>query len=170
MIKLIDLIKENNSFQYKIYCDVDGVLANFDKGFMELSGGISPSQYEAKYGKTKFWKVIPEKSVEFWANLEWMPGGQQLWKYIEKYTPKLLTAPSRQESSKIGKLQWAKKNIPGVEVIFKPAKEKHHYANENSILIDDRKDNIDRWRDAGGVGIYHTSTLNTIGNLKKLGL
>jgi hypothetical protein len=37
-------------------------------------------------------------------------------------------------------------------------------------LIDDRADNIQRWKDAGGVGVLHTSAADTIQQLKELGL
>ena len=41
---------------------------------------------------------------------------------------------------------------------------------QNHILIDDRKDNIERWEAAGGIGILHTTTENTIACLKKLAI
>ena len=43
-------------------------------------------------------------------------------------------------------------------------------ASPNAILIDDRKDNIEQWIEAGGIGIHHTSTNSTIKKLQKLGL
>ena len=39
------------------------------------------------------------------------------------------------------------------------------FASPNSILIDDREDNIKGWIDAGGIGILHTSADNTINTL-----
>jgi hypothetical protein len=38
-----------------------------------------------------------------------------------------------------------------------------------AILIDDYKKNTDQFTDKGGIGILHTSTSNTIRELKKLG-
>jgi hypothetical protein len=35
-------------------------------------------------------------------------------------------------------------------------------------LIDDRKDNIEAWEQAGGIGILHTDADNTINQLNKL--
>jgi hypothetical protein len=93
-----------------------------------------------------------------------------LWDYIEKYKPTLLSAPSREESSRIGKRIWVKRNMPGTKLLLKSAERKQEYATSNAILIDDRADNIQRWNDAGGIGIHHTSTANTIDQLKKLGL
>jgi hypothetical protein len=37
-------------------------------------------------------------------------------------------------------------------------------------LLTDREDNINQWRDKGGIGIFHTSAADTIKQLKELGL
>ena len=37
--------------EYEIYCDMDGVLCDFDKRFMEFSNGMPPGKYESKFGK-----------------------------------------------------------------------------------------------------------------------
>lgn len=169
MIKFLKILKEVVSEKYIIYCDVDGVLANFDKGFKELTGYL-PKDYEVKFGIDEFWKAIPEDTTKFWAELEWMEDGKQLWDYIKKYNPMLLSAPSRAETSKLGKKEWVAKELPGVKLILKGAKYKHEYAKPHSILIDDRKDNIERWKNAGGIGIYHTSTQDTINQLNQIGL
>jgi hypothetical protein len=99
-----------------------------------------------------------------------MPDGKRLWKYIEKYNPKLLSAPSRQEDSRVAKLDWVYKELPDVHLILRSAKHKKDFATPTSILIDDRLDNIQGWRDAGGIGIHHVSTKHTIDQLKVLDL
>ena len=48
--------------------------------------------------------------------------------------------------------------------------DKHEYAAPNHILIDDRDKAILPWREAGGIGILHTSANDTIAQLKELGL
>ena len=55
-------------------------------------------------------------------------------------------------------------------MILTRAVDKAKYANKDSILIDDRKQNIDHWIESGGIGILHTSAKDTIKQLKKLGL
>ena len=155
--------------QYKVYCDMDGVLVDFERGYNELTGKQTPG-VDSTYDKDDFWGAITKAGVKFWADLNWMSDGQQLWDYIKQYNPKLLTAPSREESSRIGKLVWVDKNLPNTPIIFKQAKDKKDLAEPNAILIDDRKDNIQQWIDAGGIGIRHTSTESTIKQLQKLGL
>mgnify|MGYP003845108133 CR=1 FL=1 len=97
-----------------------------------------------------------------------MPNGQTLWDYIKQYNPTLLSAPSRQNESRLGKRLWVKNNIPGTKLILANAENKQNYANDKSILIDDRPSNIEQWRASGGVGILHTSASDTIKQLKDL--
>jgi hypothetical protein len=151
---------------YKIYCDMDGVLVDFEKGYKELTN--KDASY--KTNPEEFWAPITKAGAAFWIKLQWMPDGKELWDYIKGYNPELLSAPSREESSKIGKFTWVKRNMPGTKLILRSAERKQEFATPNSILIDDRADNIQRWKDAGGVGIHHTSAANTIQQLKDLGL
>ena len=151
---------------YKIYCDMDGVLVDFDKGYKELTG--TEASFDTP--KEEFWEPITKAGAAFWIRLKWMPDGKQLWDYIKPYNPDLLSAPSREESSKIGKRVWVKRELPGVKLILRQAERKQEFSTPNSILIDDRADNIQRWKDAGGIGIIHTSAADTIQQLKDLGL
>jgi len=156
---------------YKIYCDMDGVLCDFDKRFMEFSNGMPPGKYESKFGKKAFWKLISEKGVGYWVGIPWMSGGKDLWEYIKPYNPNILSAPSLNPSSKEGKLEWINKNLTNVKEIFLvPANEKQEFAKPKAILIDDRTSNIEQWRAKGGIGILHTSANKTIEQLKELGL
>ena len=40
MIKLTDILKEVEGNKYTIYCDLDGVLVDFDKGYKNLTGKL----------------------------------------------------------------------------------------------------------------------------------
>jgi hypothetical protein len=178
-VKLTDLYKqikeqetEPQEQKYQIFCDMDGVIADFEKRFKELNPErLSASQYQNKYGTEKFWNLIDvENKVKFWVGIDWMSDGKQLWDYISKYTPKLLSAPSRNPASRLGKRLWVKNNLPGVELILASADKKKNYSKGNRILIDDRPDNIDQWRSQGGIGILHTSAQDTIKQLQNIGL
>jgi hypothetical protein len=167
----LPLFEEEEVMNYTIYSDMDGVLSDFDKRFMEFSDGIPPGQYEQRRGKEEFWKLIDDTvGVPFWAGMDWMSDGKEYWNYIEKYNPIILSAPSKKEESKYGKRIWKKRNMPNNKMILVPAWKKKEYANPTSILIDDRADNINQWEAAGGIGILHTDAASTIAKLKKLGL
>ncbi len=110
---------------------------------------------------------------KWWAELPWMPDGQRLWNYIKKYDPLILTTPMRNEASEEGKLIWVEYNlgIPRGRVHF--SHNKHEFAKDGenpNILIDDfLRKNVIPYREAGGIGIYHTSADSSIEELKKLG-
>lgn len=152
---------------YKIYCDMDGVLVDFIKGYFELTGKDITGQYHTN--KT-FWKPIDAAGLNFWLNLEWTPDGKALWDYIKKYNPELLSSPSIQNDSRVGKAKWVERELPGAHLILRSASKKQEFASPDTILIDDRESNIEQWADAGGIAIHHTSTENTINQLKQLNL
>lgn len=161
---------------YKIFVDMDGVVADFDKRFTDLSG-MSPSDFESKHGKTAFWDFIDvEHKLAFWIGIPPMPDAQTLIDFVSKYDYEMLTAPSIKKESLMGKglwmKNWTKRGLfpSKPKVNYKPAKNKHQFAASNHILIDDKPSTIDSWKAAGGVGILHTSAGNTIKQLKKLEL
>ena len=156
--------------KYEIYSDMDGVLTDFDKAFMEVSGGIFPSEYEKNFGKDGFWKLIDAEGADFWEKMPWMSDGKTYWDYIKEYNPILLSSPSRSSTSRLGKRLWVKNNLPGTKLILAQAKDKQNYAQKDRILIDDRPSNIEQWRASGGVGILHISASDTIKQLKELGI
>ena len=168
MISLVELLLGEQ--KYRIYCDMDGVLSNFNGRFHEMAGQ-TPEEYQQMYGKSKFWKAIDGERERFWDGMDWMPDGKQLWSYIEKHNPELLSAPSSKEYSHTGKKNWVDSHLPGVKLNLKPAKEKVEFCEKpTDILIDDKPSTIDSWNAKGGIGILHTNTANTIKQLKKLGL
>jgi PAS domain-containing protein len=163
--------------QVNIYLDMDGVLADFDQRFQSLSG-MSPNEFESKYGIQEFWNFIDEKhKIAFWVGIPIMNGAQQLVNYVSKYHYEVLTAPSNEKQSILGKNLWIKKHIDlfgtKPKVNFKKAKNKHLVKptlTKGDILIDDRADTIDRWNAAGGTGILYKSSSQVINDMKKLGL
>jgi len=155
--------------KYTLYCDMDGVLCDFEKRFEDLTG-LSPNAYRDKNGLDKFWKVITEDGVRFWVGMDWMPDGKQLWDYIKPNVYSLLSSPSSDNSSRLGKRLWVKNNIPGTKLILSSRKNKQTYSKENAILIDDMLPTIEEWNAGGGIGILHTSAASTIKQLKELGL
>jgi len=157
---------------YKIYCDMDGVLTDFESRFEHFTGK-SPKDYEREYGIEQFWHLIDSKiGVRFWVGMNWMPQGNELWNFISPYRPSLLTSPSRDNTSRLGKNLWVKNNLnPKPKVIFAYSKDKQRYADENSILIDDKKSNINEWNAKGGIAIRckDGDTSSVINELKALG-
>lgn len=144
---------------YKIFCDMDGVLTNFDKAYLNLTGVDLAGQH---LNDKNFWEPIDKAGVEFWSDMEWEPDGKDLWNVISKYKPVILSAPSRKVDSKVGKFHWVERELPGVDLILRSAERKKEFAKPNHILIDDREDNIKGWIENGGEGILHKSASSTI--------
>ena len=149
--------------KYKIYCDMDGVLVNFNKRFNKLTSS-NPTQYREENGIDKFWEVIDNEGVGFWVGIEWMDDGKILWEYLKSNFKdvELLSSPSRAENSRLGKRLWVRNHKLGVKLNLEYSRSKHKYAAPNHVLIDDREDIIKDWENKGGIGILHTSAENTI--------
>lgn len=154
-------------YEYNLYCDLDGVLTNFSKGYYNLTGVDLNGRF---YNNKNFWEPIDKAGRKFWSDLEWMKDGKKLWSYIEKYNPEILSAPSDDVSSRVGKFDWVKRELPGVHLNLRSMEYKKEFANPQSILIDDNETNVLDWNNAGGIAIHHKSAKETIKKLKELGL
>ena len=154
LLEAYPVVEQKEKPPYQIYCDMDGVLTNFESRFDHFTG-MNPQQYEKQYGSEQFWHLIDNKiGVRFWVGMDWMPEGRRLWDFIKPYQPHLLTSPSRNNTSRLGKNLWVKNNLnPKPKTIFAYSADKQRYANENRILIDDKKSNINEWASKGGIAI-----------------
>jgi phosphoglycolate phosphatase-like HAD superfamily hydrolase len=170
-------LREEES-EYKVYLDMDGVLADFDQRFRDLSG-MEPRDFENKYGKKAFWNLIDEENkIKFWVGIPVMPGAADLVDAVKDYNYELLTSPSAKKQSYLGKILWVKNHTGSVfpskpRINFKKAKEKHLVKPQlakTDILIDDREDTIGRWNAAGGTGIVYKNISQVLNDLGKLGL
>lgn len=168
----------NEQSEYKIYCDLDGVLVDFIRGIkdnIDMSIGTW-GDWKAKKKKTSqhVWSEVAEIGASFWSELHWTKDGKQLWNYIKKYDPIILTARPKTVNSAIkGKQQWINKQLgsnASSKALIVLGIQKQDYADSNSILIDDNKRNIRQWKSKGGIGILHKNTNDTLKQLKELGI
>ena len=159
----------------KLYCDMDGVLADFKKGAERVTG--VPISKWMNLTKQDKWNPIRNDNT-FWETLPWMSDGKQLWNYIKKHSPDILSAYiDRNIDPKCipGKQKWCKKELglSGARVNLVKRSQKQNYAQTGyrspAVLIDDYKPNTDQFTRRGGIGIYHTSASNSIRQLKQLG-
>ena len=158
----------------RIYCDMDGVLCDFKTAAEKVTGmPIMKWMYASKSEK---WQKIKD-TPKFWHTLPWQAGGRQLWSYISKFDPHILSAyveESYDPNCIPGKTKWLSKNA-GIsnrsKINLVRRKEKKLFAKKGnpSILIDDYEKNVREFINAGGTGIHHTNTSKTIAQLKRLG-
>jgi hypothetical protein len=155
----------------KIYLDMDGVIANFEKKYEELFGML-PAQADSHkvFGK-QFAQFIQGKNF---GSLELIPDAWTLMNYLNTcgVPVEILSSTARPENNNAIKQQkevWLTAHGITYPTIFVPGKKlKAKYADENSILIDDTESNVDEWNAAGGTGILHKDALTTISILNTL--
>lgn len=161
---------------YQLYCDMDGVLCDFDAQFDHYFG-MSPKEYIQERGEKAFETAVEEGGIEFWSEMPWFPGSQDMWKKISKYGTIILSSPSNFSKAKEGKKLWIEKNLnpKPKEIIFKQTGDKHTILSgkgkeeiKKSVLIDDYGVNLKPWIAMGGVGIKHKNEKDTSHILQQL--
>ena len=154
----------------QIYCDMDGVVADFISYTTEILG--------TKF-KDEYWDQLPN---DMFLQLPKMQDADVLWKYIKQFDPFMLTAVPRESRGPIAKrawkdkTRWMKKNFrlseDKMRIVLR--KNKKNFAMDGrdrrpNVLIDDHKGNINEWESAGGIGVHHINANSTINDLKKIG-
>ena len=164
----------------KIYFDMDGVLADFEKGVRELCHMEPQPQNGKRSAKVDdlMWEAIREVD-HFYDRLDLMPGAKEMFDILYgKYGDRceILTGIPRAErgleTAAEDKINWAHRLLSEqVKVNAVCRKHKQEFCTgPESILIDDREKTIREWRDLGGTAILHTSPEETIRELKQLGV
>lgn len=156
---------------------MDGVLTDYEKMFEKISGGMTPDDYDnqhsVKDSDNPSFFLTQNASPDFYANQDWMPDGKQLYDFVKNFDSELLSHAARLTPDDLrsvtGKEQWIEKHGIKLHANLVPNRsDKAKFANENSILIDDRKDNVTDFINAGGIGILHKNATDTINKLKDI--
>lgn len=152
----------------KIYVDMDGVIADFERRYTKLYGKISEEQRRSEF-RNNFKNFI---ETEQFATLELMPDARQLITALDKIDiPKeILSSTAYQEvyeTISMQKARWlATHNIPWKQNFVPGKAHKYKWATPNSIIIDDTLSVIYDWNKAGGIAIHHKNTHNTLAILE----
>jgi 5'(3')-deoxyribonucleotidase len=165
----------------KIYFDMDGVLADFERGVNEICGLTPPSQ-NAKHHKPgeddEMWEKI-KQAEHFYDALEYMPGAKKLFDAVyEKYGDQceILTGIPKPRRGVIyaaeDKIKWVRRLLSEkvkVNIVFR--EEKPQYCTgKGCVLIDDMEKNIREWTEMGGTGILNISADETMEQLINMGI
>lgn len=156
----------------KIYVDMDGVLADFNKKWVEKYGFDPEMTHKhKKQRKEQFSDFV--KDHEF-SVLDPMSDMKVLVDYLnnklDNIPKEILSSTARDEYFETlsqQKTMWLHNHDIDWKENFVPGKRhKYKYAEEGFVLIDDDRQNIEDWNKAGGVGILHRDALTTIALLK----
>jgi len=149
----------------RLYCDLDGVLVDFEKGASAMFG--KPIQ---EVPPKQLWSTAA-RTPGFYSNLPWMPDGKELWSAIKHLNPTILTAAPKGSWAEKQKREWVDREL-GADVKMIVSTKKFEHCPQGvpiPILIDDRMIHCEAWQLAGGISIFHNDTKTTIQRLLELG-
>jgi hypothetical protein len=153
----------HNSIHTKIFVDMDGVLCDlYNVVASELNiplEELTPGDYAG------FFKSHADDADDVFANLPKYESADFLIKIVNDLAGEYRICSAQlknHDSTKVisGKNQWLDNNLEDqpVERIFTREKYKHATTDgKPNILIDDWKENINDWNDAGGIGILYSA-------------
>ena len=153
-----------------IYLDMDGVIADFDKKYIELHGMTPREAEKNKKFDHYFNEFIEQKGFQ---TLDLLPGATEGLTFLRKH----LTVPTQilsstanearyDEISKQKKI-WLETHGITFTPNFVPGKRhKWKFAAPDKIIIDDTESVINQWKEAGGIGILHKDWMTTLAILR----
>lgn len=155
----------------RLFLDLDGVLADFDRAATQILG-MDHYKFDFVHGSAKYWHDL-HQSGRFFEDLRPMPDAMTLWYAVRHLKPVILTAlpKTNADHCRDQKRAWVREWLgAGVEVITCLTLEKPEYCHEGDILVDDRTVNRSAWLEAGGRYVFHTSAADTISQLAYIGV
>lgn len=147
--------------------DMDGVIVDWEGTVCRsLNLNIDDKNYQRLISGELLSDLYPivddffkNTTVDFWSKLDSLPWYNDLYSVLNKYGNTFILSSSGSpkrgadfiSTVTYGKYLWLEKNLPGVDAII--TYYKHYCANSNTILIDDSKKKVDKFRECGGIGL-----------------
>ena len=152
----------------QIFLDQDGVLADFEAGLTKAMGykvGLDDEHdvYDAQKRKLTAQRLF--------RNLEPLPDAWMLVDYCMNsgIHTEILTAAGTINRTLVikDKIDWIRRYVHPHWIVIPTfsGTQKAAFAHKKAVLIDDRERNIKCWKEAGGIGILHTTADDTIEQL-----
>lgn len=153
-----------------ILLDMDGVLVDFMGGLHHaLNLPWDPDNYRYKAGEYDCFESMVESNPDklksmgpiyrttderaFWANLEWDRFGKKYLAVAQSFKVPIYicTKPMLRPEAWAGKIDWLGKHIKdAVSGTIITSGPKHMLAKPGAVLIDDKDENVNEFRAAGG--------------------
>jgi 5'(3')-deoxyribonucleotidase len=147
-----------------IYCDLDGVIADWEGRVLELYGMQNDKlirEYLKNGGKleNKLFNLrenIADMGYEFWSGIKPFSWAKQFCEELSLQGDFIFLTSSGNHNKRpkyaaggaMGKLFWLNQNFNGLSAAI--SRDKHLHAHKNSTLIDDNKGNIEQFNKYGG--------------------
>lgn len=127
----------------------------------DISGALGLSNAE-------FHEPIEKASSRFWEDIKPLPWFIELMDLVESLTDDwhIISDPSFCSTAYYGKVLWLRRNFGPDFTRFCLTPHKEIFARHGAILIDDREENINKFVEAGGIGIVFPSLGNSLHELR----
>lgn len=165
--------RKNKNKRFVIFVDMDGVVANWEGRVIEILG----SKFDlSTCSKSYKWAMITKYNTEvqpFYETLDKFNDTDELWAFITEnfqFYSILSAAGSTPKDSAAQKRRWIRRELGDDvnSIIVRDGGDKAKFANAHTILIDDREKVLNPFKEAGGIGILHTSAVDTIRQLQEI--
>lgn len=163
---------------YDLYLDSDQVLCDFS-GYVLKHYGRLPDNLQGR-DKKYFWQWVKHHDAhveQFFRSMSPCEDAEQLINFVFVNTQywnsvSVLTAAGFTPSDgKKQKQEWYEEYFPILKddvICVDKSPDKARYAHSRAILIDDRMKSIEPWVAAGGIGVLHKNSQDTIQQLCKI--
>lgn len=158
---------KNTMITFKIYFDLDGVLANFEKKILDIANEyyclkLSSTENIKYQQKQEIIRMYNARGGKFYQDLELYPGAMHLvfgCASIKNVEIEILTSIGHTDAENTYKQKcaWVKKHFSGLKVnVTKSGAEKVKYSHKNTFLIDDSVKAVQEFTqiETGGIGLF----------------
>lgn len=140
-----------------IFFDMDGVLSDFKKQADKIQASSN----------TQFWKKVSEMGLNFWLDAEEIEGIKELvYELLARgFEVNVITKLPITDTANAteGKIMWINKHFPNTFThIILSRGNKGLFANENSLLIDDKLSNCKDWEKYGGQSVLFMNNVSDL--------
>ncbi len=148
----------------RLFLDLDGVLADFDRGVEEVTGK-RPEELPLK----TMWSALA-RAPRFYEALEFMHDAEALWRFCEPQHPTILTGLPLGTWAPEQKERWVARMLGAhVPVVTCMTWEKPRWSGPGHVLVGDRASAREGWKRKGGVFVHHAAAGRSIAALRRLG-
>ncbi len=157
----------------QLFLDMDGVLADFDRGYFEAFGTWPDKeghgQARGEPTASVDWDLVRGRA-HFYRDLPPMADFRELvvGVYALGFVPIVLTGvPAGVPEATANKREWVERWMPGVQMVGCRSRDKSlHMKQRGDILVDDWERYQANWVRRGGVWVTHRSAAETLERLR----